>query len=125
MRKLVKVNGCKLLVNVSDMAFMSRLAEANKAQQAAFTSATVDFPDDDPQAQYKRVGVCVLAVCKFYDDLYGAGTADRVFHRTNDAAIYLKAGQEFSKGLEAAVEAFTRGPSHTGTLKVNASIKRR
>lgn len=123
MGKYIKVNGCKLPVNVSDIAFIERLTTANNDAQTAMASAEVNFPGDDPQAVYKRMEACVNATCTFYDDLYGAGTAERIFHRTNDAAVYMKSGQEFASKFEKLVAAFSRRYKYCGTLKVDTELK--
>lgn len=124
MSKYIRINGHKLPVNMTDMAFLDRLMKANEAMQAAMAAAAADFPGDDPQAQYKRIEACVNATVKFFDEAFGDGTSEKVFRRTNEAEVYLKAVQDFTQGLAKLEKAFCNRVKHYGTLKFDTGLKR-
>lgn len=122
MGKHVRVNGQKLPVNLNDVVFLDRLVRANGVLRASIAAADVEFPGDDPQAQYKRVEACVNATCRFFDEAFGDGTAQKIFNRTNEAGVYLKAIQDFSHGLSKIDKAFCKRIKYGGTLKFDTAL---
>lgn len=91
-----------------DLQFLKRLVDATAAYQTAADDVTAAYPGDAPFEQYKRVEAEVNAICAFFDALFGEGTAERIFKRSNDAHLYLNAMEEFGRGLQKADRAVGR-----------------